>query len=90
MAAACSQQALDHVFTYNGDKLDRVEDFKHLGRLIAHDDVDTQAMQSNLRKAWGCWARISRVLRAKNASPQTSGMFYKATIQAVLLYGSET
>ncbi len=89
-AAACSQQALDHVFTCNGDKLDRVEVFKYLGWLIAHDDVDTQAMRLNLRKARGCWARISRVLWAENASSRTSGMFYKATIQAVLLYGSET
>ncbi len=67
-----------------------MEVFKYLGWLIAHDDVDTQAMQSNLRRARGCWAWISRVLRAENASSQTSGMFYKATIQVVLLYGSET
>ncbi len=89
-AAARSQRALDHVFTYNGDELDRVEVFKYLGWLIMHDDINTQAMQSNLRKARGCWARILRVLRAENASPWTSGMFYKGTIQAVLLYGSET
>ncbi len=88
-AAEHSQRALDHVFTCNGDKLDRVEVFKYLGWLIAHNDVDTQAMRSNLRKARGCWARISCVLRAENASPRTSGMFYKATVQAVLLYGSE-
>ena len=67
-----------------------MEVFKYLGRLIACDDADNQAMRSNLRKARGCWARISRVLRAENASPQTCGMFYKATVQAVLLYGSET
>jgi hypothetical protein len=30
------------------------------------------------------------VLRAENATPKTCGMFYKATVQAVLLYGSET
>jgi hypothetical protein len=47
-------------------------------------------MQSNLKKARGCWARVSRVLRAENATPKTCGMFYKATVQAVLLYGSET
>jgi hypothetical protein len=29
------------------------------------------------------------VLRAKNATARTCGMFYKATVQAVLLYGSE-
>jgi hypothetical protein len=89
-ATARSQQALDHVFTRNRDKLDRVEVFKYLGRLIAHDDVDSQAMRLNLRKARGCWARILCVLRAENASPRMSGMFYKVTVQAVLLYGNET
>jgi hypothetical protein len=66
-----------------------VEVFKYLGWLIAHDDDDTQAMRLNLRKAQGCWAQILRVLWAENASPRMSGMFYKATVQAVLLYGSE-
>jgi hypothetical protein len=45
-------------------------------------------MRSNLRKARGCWAWVSCVLQAENASPRTSGVFYKATVQAVLLYGS--
>ncbi len=30
------------------------------------------------------------MLRAENATPKTCRMFYKATVQAVLLYGSET
>ncbi len=47
-------------------------------------------MRSNLRKARGCWARVSRVLRAENPTPKMCGMFYKATVQAVLLYGSVT
>jgi hypothetical protein len=47
-------------------------------------------MQLNLRKARGCWAWILPVLRAENTTPWMSGMFYKATVQAVLLYGSET
>ncbi len=67
-----------------------MEVFKYLGWLIAYNDANNQAMRSNLRKASGCWARVSHVLRAENASPQTGGVFYKATVQAVLLYGSET
>ena len=90
VAVVRSQQALEHVFTCNKEPLERVEVFKYLGRLIAGDDADTQAMRLNLRKARGVWARVSRVLRAENASPWTSGMFYKAIVQAVLLYGSET
>ena len=43
-----------------------------------------------LRKAQGVWGRLSRVMRAENASPRVCGLFYKATVQAVLLFGSET
>ncbi len=89
-AAVCSQEALGHSFTAYREELERVKVFIYLRRLIMYDDANTQAMWSNLRKAWGCWARILHVLRAENATPWTSGMFYKATMQAVLLYGSET
>ena len=47
-------------------------------------------MRGNLTKACRVWARISRVLRAENASARVCGMFYKATVQSVLLFGSET
>jgi hypothetical protein len=89
-AAVRSQRALERRFSANGEELERVEFFNYLGWLISHDDADNQAMQSNLRRACGCWARVSCVLRAENVTPKTCGMFYKATMQAVLLYGSET
>jgi hypothetical protein len=88
-AAAWSKRPLEHTLSVNGEELERVEVFKYLGRLISHDDADTQAMRSNLRKAHGCWAWVSHVLRAENAT-KTCGIFYTATMQAVLLYGSET
>ncbi len=84
-----SQEALECSFTAYGEELEKVEVFKYLGRLILYDDTNTQAMQSNLRNARGCWAQILHVLRAENADARTCGMFYKATMQAVLLYGSE-
>ena len=39
------------------------------------------------RKSWSC---ISGVLCAENASPHNCGVFYKATVQAALLFGSES
>jgi hypothetical protein len=69
---------------------ERVEVFKCLGRLLAYDNNDTQAMWSNLKKARKSWAQEGRVLRAENASPKVCGVFYKATVQAVLQFGSET
>jgi hypothetical protein len=63
--------------------------FKYLGRLLTHNDNHSQAMQLNLTKAGKSWVRVSCVLRAENASRKVSGVFYKATVQAVLLFGSE-
>jgi hypothetical protein len=81
---------LKHTLSANSEECKRVEVFKYLGWLISLDDADTQAMRSNLRKAHGCWAQVSHVLRAEDGTPKTCGMFYKATVQAMLLYGSET
>ncbi len=67
-----------------------MEVFKYLGRLLAYDNNDTQAVRNNLKKARGVWARLSRMIRAENASPRVCGIFYKATVQLILLFGSKT
>jgi hypothetical protein len=46
-------------------------------------------VRHQLRKAQGTWARIGQVLRSKNATPRVAAKFYKAVVQAVLLYGSK-
>ncbi len=84
------QRAFKCTFSANREELERVEIFKYLGWLILHDDADNQAMGNNLRKAHGCWARVSCVLRAENVTPKMCGMFYKAAVQAVRLHRSET
>jgi hypothetical protein len=76
-AAARSQQAIECTFRASGEDLERVEVFKYLGWLISYDDANNQAMRSNLRKARGCWAWVSRVLRAENAPPKHAGCFTK-------------
>jgi hypothetical protein len=82
--------ALEMQFTTYGKELEQVLVFKYLGRLLACDDNDTQAMRGNLAKARKCWAWISCVLRAENAEPQVCVVFYKATVMSVPLFGSET
>ena len=61
----------------------------YLGRLLSQDDKDIQAVQSQLRKARGTWARVGQVLRKENLPPRVSTKFYKAIVQSVLLYGSK-
>ena len=50
-AAVQSAQALRESFKVGGDALERVEVFKYLGRLLAMDDNDAQAVRQQLRKA---------------------------------------
>ena len=84
------QAAKEVTFTASGDQLSSVEVFRYLGRLLSATDNDWPALHRNLAKARQRWAMISRVLAREGASPRVSGMFYKAVVQAVLLYGSET
>jgi hypothetical protein len=89
-AAETARVALTQLFMAYGDKLERIEVFKYLGRLLAYNNNDTQAMRANLRKARKSWGQVSCILRAENALPKVCGAFYKTTVQAVLLFGSET
>jgi hypothetical protein len=82
--------ALRQTFTAYGKELERVEVFKYLGRLLAYNDNDTQAVRNNLKKAQSVWARLSCTIRAENASSHVCGIFYKATVQSILLFGSKT
>jgi hypothetical protein len=88
--AVRSALALRQQFTVHGDVLERVEVFRYLSRLLSQDDDDIQAVRSQLCKARGTWAWVGQVLRKENAPPRVSAKFYKAIVQSVLLYGSET
>ncbi len=89
-AAETTRIALAQSFTVYRDKLERVEVIKYLGQLLAaYDDSNTQAIRANLAKVRKSWGQVSCVLRAENALPQVCGTFYKATVQAVLLFESE-
>jgi hypothetical protein len=47
-------------------------------------------VRGNLKKTRGIWARLSCTIRAENASPHACSIFYKATVQSILLFGSKT
>ena len=54
------------------------------------DDSDTMAVSQNILKARVRWGQLSRLLTRHGASRKIMGLFYKATVQSVLLYGAET
>ena len=77
-------------FNINGRKIKRVTEFKYLGRILHDSDDDQYACNRQLNRAKQKWARISKVLTTQGVDARVKGYFYKAIVQAVLLYGSES
>jgi hypothetical protein len=83
--------ALQQLFYIKGEVLEKVESFCYLERVLAQDDnKDVRAVQNQIKKARGIWARGGQVLQADNTPPKVSAKFYKAVVQSVLLYGSKS
>ncbi len=78
--AISSALALCQQFTVHGDVLERVKVFKYLGRMMAQDDDDIQAIRTQLRKARATWARVGQVLWSENAPPPIAARFYQAIV----------
>ena len=63
---------------------------KYLGRPLEQSDDDFSEVRRNIRKARHFWGRLRVILRRYEAEPITSAVFYKAVVQAVLLFSAET
>jgi Reverse transcriptase (RNA-dependent DNA polymerase) len=83
-------EAKTTTFTINKQKLQKVENFKYLGRVLTNKDSDDEAVEENMKKAKKKWGYIGKFLRREGADPKTMAIFYKTIIQAVLLYGAES
>ena len=88
---ALDQEAAEGIsFTVDGASIRRVTQFKYLGRILDEADNDNHAVDRQLQKARGTWARVGRILSSQTTDARVRGFFYKAILQSVLLYGSET
>ena len=88
--AANVQDARTRTFHIGTTDLEKVEVFRYLGRMMAAGNSDWPAVYKNLRKARSKWGQISKPLIGTGVPPRTIGYFYKAIVQAVLLYGCKT
>ena len=64
--------------------------FQYLGKVILAADDDWPAVVRNLERARALCKRMMRVLRREGLEPRVSGFFFKAVVQEVLLFGTET
>ena len=90
MAEAELRDSTERAFGAYGKPLESVATFKYLGRVVTAGDDNCPEVAVNLVKARKSWGRLSRILSREGADKRVSGNFFKAVVQAVLLFGEET
>ena len=81
---------MERTFQAYGEPLENVTAFNYLGIGLMAGDDDWKVVAGNLQKARRSWARMSRILIWERAETKVSGHFFKAVVQAVLIFGAET
>jgi len=71
-------------------KLECVNQFCYLGDMIGARGGAVEASRTRLRCAWGKFRELSQILTTRRASLKVKGKIYRACVQRVLVYGSET
>ena len=81
-------RAKEKFFSVGDQPLEILGEFEYLVRVLDKSSNDWSALYANLAKARKCWGRFGRILGREGADVHTSGLFYHAVVQTLLLYGS--
>jgi hypothetical protein len=74
----------------DGSKMELVDKFCYLGDMIGSGGGSEEASRCRVRCAWGKFRELLPILADRGVSLRLKGKFYKACVQSVLVYGSET
>ena len=72
------------------EKLECVEQFCYLGDMIGAGGGVGEASRARTRCAWAKFRELAPILTSREASLAVKGKIYKACVQRVLVYCSET
>ena len=64
--------------------------FKYLGRPLYQTDNDWTEVRQNIKQAHKVWGRLVKILQREKAYIKVLDIFYRAVVQLVLLFGSES
>ena len=90
LAAEEKREVIVRDFSAYGRSLEMLTYFKYLGWVILATYDNCTAVVRNLDRAKMVWRRMSHILRREETTPRVSIFFFKAAIQAVLIFGAET
>ena len=72
------------------EELEVADKFCYLGDVIVKGRGAEEASRARVRCAWGKFRDLRGLLTARGASLKVKGKIYRACVQRVLVYGSET
>ena len=90
LAADDEREFIVRDFSAYGGPLEMVTSFKYQGQVILVTENNWPTVARNLAWAKTVWRRMSHILSREGATPWMYGLFYKAVIQAVMLFRAET
>ena len=64
--------------------------FKYLGQILTSSNDNFPEFMGNLQKAQKSWTRLSTILVREGGGPGVSRIFFKAVVQAVLVFRAKT
>ena len=70
--------------------INTVTSFKYLWWVLTVAYENWSALVGNLKKARKIWSRLTRILGQEGANPRVSGVFFKAVVQSVHIFGLKT
>jgi hypothetical protein len=85
-----SMKSVKEVTIGDDIKLECVTKFCYLGDMVGAGGGAEEASRERVRCAWCKFRELSPILTARRASSRLKGKVYKACVQSVLVYGSET
>src|SRR5260221_7441192 len=71
-------------------KLEYVDWFCYLGDMVGNGGGAEEASRTRVRCAWGKFRELSPILTLRGVSLKLKGNIYRACVQKVIMYGSET
>ena len=76
-----------------GEGEERMEDvatFRYLGRPLDQTYDEWPTLRRNIMRARLVWGGLGTLLQREGSDPRVEEMFYRAVVQAILLYGLDT
>ena len=90
MAERCGEMEFSLEEGEGEDRAENVMTFRNMGRPLEQTGDDWTAVRRKIMRARLVWGILGTLLRREGVDPRVTAMFYRAVVQAVLLYGSET